>query len=174
MARIAARRNPSKSAVRPRRDQMQTAHSQTSAVTPAPAYTSARAGLRCWTRAGRRVKPAARATERSMVRISIRINPFYIVVGAAQVQPAALPGNIISRIVECRAGQAPYRVARHTHYTPFRSALYSISALAWLMPLTSSRSEMLAALTAATVLKCASRAALVFSPTPGMAVSVAA
>ena len=62
---------------------------------------------------------------------------------------------------------------RH-HYIPFRSALYSISALAWLMPLTSSRSEMEAALTAATVLKCASSAALVFSPTPGMAVRVAA
>ena len=62
---------------------------------------------------------------------------------------------------------------RH-HYIPFRSALYSISALAWLMPLTSSRSEMEAALTAVTVLKCASSAALVFSPTPGMAVRVAA
>ena len=48
------------------------------------------------------------------------------------------------------------------------------SAFLWLMPGTSSKSEMEAARTFATVLKWASSAAEVFSPTPGSAVRVAA
>ena len=125
---------------------MQAAQTQTAYTSPGPDQRSVRFSFRWSSRPGSQAKNAAISSVRRMVRMSIDRSSMCCFVG----------------------------ISRRLDYTPLRRALYSFSALAWLMPLTSSRSEMLAALTAATVLKWASRAALVFSPTPGRAVSVAA